>query len=274
MILLGIFGFLNMTFIDIIDILMVALIIYFVFRWIRGSAASNNIFLAILFLFLLRILADALNMKMMSALMKAVLDVGVLAILILFQPEIRHMLSDIGRKTSIGRSSSSFFDKLFGIQTKQIGREYIRELVDACKEMSEQKTGALIVIPMKDKLRHISETGDMVDAIISKRLIMNIFFKNSPLHDGAMVIRGDRIEAARCTLPITDRQDIPAHYGMRHKAAIGMSEQSDAIVLVVSEETGSISYVYKGEIETITSISKLQLLLGEAMNKENEGNDE
>ena len=267
MTLLGIFSFLHLTFIDIIDILMVAAIIYFVFHWIRGSA-STNIFLAILLLFLLRIVADALNMKMMTALMKTVLDVGVLALLIIFQPEIRRILSDLGRKTSIGQNTSNFFDRLFGIQAQKIGSEYIKEIVDACKEMSEQKTGALIVIPRRDSIRHISETGDQVDAFISKRLIMNIFFKNSPLHDGAMIIRGDRIEAARCTLPITDRQDIPAHYGMRHKAAIGMSEQSDAIVLVVSEETGNISYVHKGEIETVTSLSALQLMLGEAMNKE------
>lgn len=128
--------------------------------------------------------------------------------------------------------------------------------------MSESKTGALIVMPRKDSLNHIIETGDTMDAKVSRRLIMNIFFKNSPLHDGAMIIEGDRITAARCTLPITQRTDIPPSLGMRHKAAIGISEETDADVVVVSEETGGVSFVRGGKLTSIGNINELKLILG------------
>ena len=138
----------------------------------------------------------------------------------------------------------------------------VNEIAEACRAMSADKTGALIVFPRKDSLDFIVETGDIVDAKVTRRLIMNIFFKNSPLHDGAMIISADRIVAARCTLPITGRSDIPAHYGMRHKAAIGISEETDADVVVVSEETGGISFVRGGNIKSINNINELKLLLG------------
>jgi DNA integrity scanning protein DisA with diadenylate cyclase activity len=139
----------------------------------------------------------------------------------------------------------------------------LREITEACREMSAQKTGALILIQHKNSLEDIIATGDIVDAEIGRRLIMNIFFKNSPLHDGAMIIGGNRIIAARCTLPITERTDLPARYGMRHKAAIGISEQCDADVIVVSEETGGISFVRSGQISPVDTINTLNLLLGE-----------
>ena len=128
--------------------------------------------------------------------------------------------------------------------------------------LSAERTGALIVLPRKDSLNYIAETGDIVDAKVSRRLIMNIFFKNSPLHDGAMVIEGDRVTAARCTLPITQRTDIPPEFGMRHKAAIGISEETDANVIVVSEETGDISFVHEGVLTGIGNINELKLKLG------------
>ena len=134
--------------------------------------------------------------------------------------------------------------------------------------MSEDKTGALIVLVHKNPLDDIIGTGDRIDAAIHRRLIMNLFFKNSPLHDGAMVISGNRIVAARCTLPITERTDIPANYGMRHKAAIGITEVSDAGVIVVSEETGHISFVMGGQVTPIQNINELKLLLSTSMEEE------
>ena len=131
--------------------------------------------------------------------------------------------------------------------------------------MSEQKTGALIVIQHKTPLEDIISTGDRIDAAIHRRLIMNLFFKNSPLHDGALVITGDRIAAARCTLPITQRKGIPAIYGMRHRAGIGMTEETDADVIVVSEETGKIAFIRAGKITKINNINELKLLLGESL---------
>ena len=220
-----------------------------------------GVFTAILLLLLVRVIAGALNMKLMTAVMSTVLDVGVLALIIIFQPEIRRLLMGIGNKYRRTPRLAQLLDKFLGVKEDSLDSSVVNEISEACRQMGEEKTGALIVIPQKDKLEYIKETGDTVDAMVSRRLIMNIFFKNSPLHDGAMVIEGGRIAAARCTLPITERQDIPAHYGMRHKAAIGMSETCDAIILVVSEETGHISYVRNGKIQTIGNISELKLLL-------------
>ena len=143
------------------------------------------------------------------------------------------------------------------------------ELSEAIRSMSQERTGALIVLQHKTSLNEYMDTGDRFQAEINRRLIMNIFFKNSPLHDGAMIIVGDHIEAARCQLPMTDRLDIPAHYGMRHRAAIGLSENSDADVLVVSEETGRVSFVRAGNIRTITDIGELRALVGASMDLDN-----
>ena len=149
-----------------------------------------------------------------------------------------------------------------------VAEKTVEEIVEACRVMGEQKTGALIVIPGQDSLQYIIETGDRLDAMVSRRLILNLFFKNSPLHDGAMIVRGDRIVAARCTLPITSRTDIPASFGMRHKAAIGITEESDATVVVVSEETGRISYVREGKLRVIENTYDLKLLLSPTLGKE------
>ncbi len=251
-------SFLHLGLVDILDILFVAIILYWVFRWFRGTSAMN-IFIAIILLLVIRIVAVATGMELLSALMGTVLDVGAVAIIVIFQPEIRRFLNRMGSRTEAGRS---LFNKLFRHQEQGVGSVSINEIGEACKEMSEQKVGALIVLPNSDSLEEVIDSGDRVDAIISKRLILNIFFKNSPLHDGAMVIASDRIVAARCTLPITDRSDIPANYGLRHKAAIGISEKTDASVVVVSEETGNISFVREGIVTTVTSINRLKLYLG------------
>lgn len=255
------FGFLNWSFVDILDILMVAAIIFVIFRWIRGSSAMN-IFIAIIILLIIRVLAVALNMKMMSALMGTVLDVGVIALIVIFQPEIRRFLNNFGHNAGIEKGKNFILEKILNQKSSNMGGRAIKEIAEACKEMSEQKTGALIVVRHHDTIEEIMSTGDEVDAIVSKRLIMNIFFKNSPLHDGAMIIDNDRIMAARCTLPITDRADIPASYGMRHKAAIGLAETCDADVIVVSEQTGKISFVHEGKVTQVKSSNLLKLLLG------------
>ena len=215
--LLEIFGFMHMSAADILDILMVAGIIYLAFRWIRGSAAMN-IFIALMTLFLLRVVVAAFNMQLMSALLGTFIDVGVLALIVIFQPEIRHFLNRLGAHR-LARMSQSYLGKLFGIKEKGMDSELVKEITEACRSMSESKTGALIVLPHKIALEYIIETGDRIDSMVNRRLLMNLFFKNSPLHDGAVIISDGRIVAARCTLPITDRQDLPARYGMRHKAA-------------------------------------------------------
>ncbi len=253
-------GFLRFTIVDLLDIVMVAAVIYILFKWIKGSAAVN-IFIAIISLLLLRLLVDALNMKMMSVILGTVIDVGTVALVVIFQPEIRSFLFNIGRKVFSGKGKSTIFKKLLNSKNTLFTNDEIDEIVQACFEMGEQKVGALIVIPGAASLNSIADTGDKIDATISKALIENIFFKNSPLHDGAMIMGQNRIAAARCTLPITERTDIPAYYGMRHKAAIGLSEKYDASVIVVSEQRGTVSFVSEGKIKNVKNTNTLKLLL-------------
>ena len=263
--ILDIFGFLQLSLTDILDILLLALIIYVAFRWIKGTSAMS-IFVAIISLYVIRVLVSAFNMRLMNALMETVLDVGVIALIVIFQPEIRKFLIRIGNRWMKSAKGQKIVDRLLGGK-KNIGTgsQASNEITEACRRMSEDKTGALIVIAHTSPLDEIISTGDNIDASIHRRLIMNLFFKNSPLHDGALVISGDRIVAARCTLPITERTNIPARYGMRHKAAIGITEETDADAIIVSEETGTISFVKGGQVTPIQNINELKLRLNEAL---------
>jgi len=253
--------FLQFSWVDILDILLVAAIIYLLLRWIRGTTAMN-IFIAIILLLVVRLLAVSFNLKMISSLLGTVIDVGAIALIVIFQPELRKFLGSIGRTAGSTIEKRRMLDRLLaGKASAELDSEDLNEIAEACWEMGQQKTGALIIVRKHNILDDIIATGDMVDAKISRRLIMNIFFKNSPLHDGAMVIGNGRIIAARCTLPITERTNLPASYGMRHKAAVGMSEQCDADILVVSEETGKVSLVRNGEISVISSLTSLKVVL-------------
>ena len=269
---LAIFGFLGMSLVDALDILLVALIIFVVFRWIRGSAALN-IFLAVIVIYAMVVVVDALGMNLMRALLGTFVDVGVVALIVIFQPEIRRFLYRIGSETKLSGKGKALLDKLLRKQVRPMDSAAVNEVAEACRTMSNEKTGALMVFPHANSLDFIIETGDRIDAAISRRLIMNLFFKNSPLHDGAMIIADDRIVAARCTLPITARTDIPARFGMRHKAAIGISEQTDADVIVVYEETGDVSFVRKGEVTHIGNMNELKLLLSAAFTGEEQAAD-
>ena len=263
---LAAFGFLHMTIADLLDIFLMALVIYVIFRWIRGSSAMS-IFLVVVSLYVVRVVASALGMKMITTMMETVLDVGLLALVVLFQLEIRRFLITLGNRYKGNRFIAGLLSRGSG---KKLSSETVNEVSEAIRSMSESRTGALIVIPNEIPLYDIMATGDKVDARVSRRLIMNIFFKNSPLHDGAMIIEGGRIAAARCTLPITEKMDLPASYGMRHKAAIGVSEQTDADVLVVSEETGAVSYVRSGVVKPIANINELKLILDESFSDKSE----
>ena len=249
---------------DILDILMVAAILFVLFRWIRGSSAMN-IFIAIVILLIVRVIVGSLGMKLMTSLMDTLFDVGLLALIIIFQPEIRHFLMRLGGSSSWWRK---VIGRLVSSRGSNVAEKAVEEIVEACRVMGEQKTGALIVIPGQDPLQYIIETGDRVDAIVSRRLILNLFFKNSPLHDGAMIISGERIVAARCTLPITGRSDIPHDLGMRHKAAIGITEETDCDVIVVSEETGRVSFVHGGGLRRVGNRNELKLLLSSSLEGE------
>ena len=270
--ILAIFGFLQISFADILDILLLALLIYIIFRWIRGTSAMS-IFVAIISLYVIRVIVSAFNMRLMTNIMETVLDVGLIALIVIFQPEIRKFLMQLGSRYMNSAQGRAILNRIRSIgggtkSTNISGSEAVNDLTEACRRMSEDKTGALIVIAHKASLEEIISTGDRIDAAIHRRLIMNLFFKNSPLHDGALIISGGRIVAARCTLPITERTDIPASYGMRHKAAIGITEETDADAVVVSEETGRISFVKAGKVTPITNINELKLLLNTSLGEE------
>ena len=254
------FGFLDITLVDIIDIFVVALIMFQVYRLTRGTNALR-IVVGILIIYLLWIVTRVLNMELLSMILGQIIGVGGIALIIVFQQEIRRFLILLG--TQYTNRRVSFMARLFrprGRKVKVVGQEWIDTVVGACADMAKTKTGALIVIARKVNLLPFIEQGERIDALISASLIKNIFFKNSPLHDGAMVIADDRIAAARCVLPSTERE-VPMEFGMRHRAALGASEITDALVIVVSEERGTISIARKGHISRDISPAHLQVLL-------------
>ena len=262
---LGIFGFLQFGWADVLDIGMVALLIFFLLRSIRGDSTVLNIVLVLALLVVAQAVASALNMRMMTVLLNALLDVGVLAIIIIFQPEIRHLLNRFAMQTGISKRTGDLFNRLLGIKEERLESRSVEELAEAVRAMSAEKTGALIVIQHNSSMDEFMETGDRFEAEINRRLILTIFFKNSPLHDGAMIIVGNHIAAVRCQLPMTNRTDIPAHLGMRHRAAVGLSEDTDADIIVVSEESGAVRFVHNGEMQEVGSMQELRKLLGSAM---------
>lgn len=238
-------GFIHVSIIDIIDILVVALMFFQIYRVVRGTNALR-IGIGILMFYLLWIVVRALNMELLSLILGQVIGVGVIALIVVFQQEIRRFLLLLGTRYSQGRRS--FIGRFFKTRnSSDVVLEWIDPLTDACRDMSETKTGALIVIARMVDLTPVIEKGERIDALISTALLKSIFFKNSPLHDGAVVLINGRIKAAKCVLPSTERE-VPLEYGMRHRAALGMSEATDALVVIVSEEKGTISIARKGHI--------------------------
>lgn len=262
------FGFINISVIDVIDVALVGLLIYGMMRAIRGSSVFN-IFAAIMLFYFTWVVVTALNMKLLSSILGQVLGVGVIGLIIIFQPEIRRFLLHIGGRY-IARSRNGIIAKwLYGRNDKEIHADSLDEITQACRRMADTRTGALIVMKHNSSLEFVTQTGDIIDAAVNRRLIENIFYKNTPLHDGAMVIDYDRIVAARCTLPIVDNPNIPPQYGMRHRAAVSITQDTDADAIVVSEETGNITFVTGGEMKTITSMSELKLSIENSFRKEN-----
>ena len=244
-------NFLNISFIDVLDILLVALLIFEIIRLFRKTSAMG-IFVVVLLMYVAWIVVRALDMKLLSFILGQI-----------FQPEIRRFLLDLGSRLTLKSGSSTWLSRLFKHtnDAAAITPKVLDELTAACRKMSETKTGALIVLRHNHMLESFIETGDEIHALINRRLIENIFYKNTPLHDGAMIITKDSIIAARCTLPISDNPNIPPKYGMRHKAALGITEVSDASAIVVSEETGEISFAEAGRMRTMGSITELRLAI-------------
>lgn len=250
---------LKLTIFDVIDIFLVAIILFQLYRLIRGTAALS-IFLSIFFIYLFWLIVKALNMELIGSLLGQVIGVGVIALIIVFQQEVRRFLLVIGNKYINGRRFSFF--KLFNPVREVPGsHKKAEEIVRAAESMASKKIGALIVIERTSRIDIFSEGGEIIKAIISAELLETIFTKNSPLHDGAVLIADGIILAARCPLPITDQISLPNYYGMRHRAAIGMSEHTDALVVVISEETGYITVVQSGQITANISVNELRQVL-------------
>jgi len=248
-------GFIQITWIDLIDILLVSLLLYQLYKVLKGSIAVK-IFLGLISVFMIYMVVKALKMKLLTAILGQFIGVGVIAAIILFQQEIRKFLLLIGKSTVF--SEDSFF--INWPWKKKVKKEQLNlnPIVETAKILGGTNTGALIVFAKGSELKFYAESGDILDAEISKRLLIAIFQKNSPLHDGAVIIANGRIKAARCILPVSENDQLPAHLGLRHRAAIGMTEVTDSIVLIVSEETGQISLAVNGAIETNLSKGELK----------------
>ena len=233
--------FIPFTLIDFIDIFLVASLMFGIYRATRGTNAPY-IFFGIIIVIIAWVMVRALNMELLSSILGQVISVGVIALIIIFQPEIRRFLQLIGMR----QKEFDFISRMFSSRKKEDINT--SPIVSACLDMSNTKTGALIVIRQKEDLMFVIENGITLDANTSVSLLKNIFFKNAPLHDGAVIIEGNHIVAAKCILPVT-QSDVPKDYGTRHRSAIGMSELTDAVVIVVSEETGSISIAKNGQLK-------------------------
>lgn len=248
---------------DVIDIISVALLLYYIFKLMRESR-SINIFVGImLFILLWLFVSQVVEMRLLGSILDKLVSVGVIALIVIFQDDIRKFLYDLGAQKGM-RRLMMFFRSGKG-DKKQADREAIMPLVMACMSMSKKYVGALIVIERGTPLTDVIDTGEIIDARINQRLIENIFFKNSPLHDGAMVIVNKRIRAAGCILPVSHSLDIPKELGLRHRAAMGISQSSDAIAVVVSEETGRISVAIGGEFRLRLSAEELESVLTKEM---------
>jgi diadenylate cyclase len=249
----------HITVLDIVDIFLVAIILFQLYRLIRGTAAFS-IFIGIFFIYLFWLIVRALNMELISALLGQVIGVGVIALIIVFQQEVRRFLLVIGnRYISRSRFSLGWFFSKAG--EEQGSPKEAEEIVRACETMASGRTGALIVIGRKSNLDIFSEGGEILKAQISAELLETIFFRNTPLHDGAVLIERGIILAARCPLPVTDQISLPPRFGMRHRAAVGMSEHTDAIIVVVSEESGFITVVDSGKIRENVTPNELRNIL-------------
>jgi uncharacterized protein (TIGR00159 family) len=253
-------AFITIRFLDFIDILLVTLLLYQLYRLLKGTVAFN-IIIGLFSLYLLWLIVKLLNMELIGSIMGQFIGVGVLALIIVFHPEIRKFLVFVGTHYNINKVFA--LDKLMGTSKKRtINQEQIDIMVDACFSMAKSHTGALIVITNDLELNEQVNSGERLNAKISSSLLRTIFFKNSPLHDGAVIIRGNRIAAAGCILPLTQKE-IEKSMGLRHRAAIGITENSDAVCIIVSEEKGTISFAKDGEIIRRLTKEKLITLLEE-----------
>lgn len=257
---------------DIIDIMLVSILLYQVYKLMRGSVAVK-IFLGILSLYLIYLIVRAAQMELLGLILGQFMGVGVLAAIILFQPEIRKFLLLIGKTTDFNKGN--FFSSLTIWKRKSSKEAFnITPVIEAAKTLGGTNTGALIVLSKYSELKFYAESGDIIDAFLSKRLLLSIFNKHSPLHDGAVIVFKGKIKAARCILPVSENDALPAQFGLRHRAALGMSEITDTMTLIVSEETGQFSLAKNGRLLHNLSPQELRKKINDYLTTEDEKAEE
>ncbi len=254
----------NITFWDVLDVLIVGFLLFQIYRILRGSLGFN-IFLALVLIWILWWLVESLGMPLLSSILRQFINVGIIALLIVFQPEVRRFLILVGQ----GSLQNQFLTKLLGRDlspwTPQ-KEKILSEILKAIEQMSTEKTGALILISHHNTLEGLYSSGIMVNAEVSAQLLISIFNKNSPLHDGATIISGNQIVAASCVLPVSDRPGIPQEMGLRHRAAIGITESSNSFAIIISEESGQVSYSKGGEISQNIEMDQMIKILKKTIN--------
>lgn len=250
------FDFIKFTFIDLVDILVVGLLLYYIYRLLKGTVAIN-IFLGIVIIFVIWKITQALGMELLSGILGQFIGMGLIALFVVFQQEIRKFLLAIGstnffKKGILKRLSflNKSSNKLANEQTAQI-------LVTTCRQMGKEKTGALIILERNQSLDFVRTSGDKMNIELNTPILESIFYKNSPLHDGAIVVEGNYVVATRVILPVISQSSIPKHFGLRHRAAVSITEKTDATALVVSEETGKVSYIKNGDFVLYNSDEEL-----------------
>jgi diadenylate cyclase len=253
-------GFMEIGWIDVLDVLLVTILLYQLYKLLTGSVALK-IFVGFLSIYLTYLIVKAAGMELLTAILGQFMGVGVLAGIILFQQEIRKFLLLIGKTTAF--NNEKLFRGFPWRKEETTDRMNLTPFIEAAKSLAGKNTGALIVFAKSSELQFYADSGDFLDAAISKRLLLSIFNKTSPLHDGAVIVATNRIKAARCILPVTESEDVPASLGLRHRAAIGLSEVTDSVILVVSEETGQISIVNEGNVYRNLSSSDLRSKLNQ-----------
>ncbi len=229
---------------DIIDILLVGMMMFWLFKVLKRTGASNLFWGILMILVMWFFVSVVFDLELMGTIFNYILSIGAIALIVIFQEELRNIIYRFGSRLSW----KSYWRKQDAAKEQELEVQIIR----ACRHLSRSKTGALIVLKGSNNLREFEDTGDRIDAALSSRLLENIFFKNTPLHDGAVIVSGDRIVAAACILPVSKDTDIPSHYGLRHRAALGIAERTDATAIVVSEETGRISVAKGSTLREVT----------------------
>lgn len=251
-------GFIQIRWIDIIDIFLVAVLLYELYKLLKGTVAIN-IFFGIVAVVLIWQVVNALQMELLSQILGAFISVGFIALIVIFQPEIRRFLLALGTSTFMRRKGKRFLFWRLNLDNQPAIDA--NAIVLACNRMAEMKQGALLILTRKNELKQYVNTGEVIEARLSTPLLENIFYGQGPLHDGAVIISGDVIVAAACILPVSGNTDIPKRLGLRHRAAVGITEVSDAIAIVVSEETGKISYSVDGKLVSKATVAELKSFL-------------